>query len=372
MMPPDQDYPQRILLAVTGLSPQVVTETLYALAVGVERPWVPTEIHLITTREGATRARLSLFSEHPGWLPRLLSDYDLPPVRFGNDEIHVLAGPDGQPLDDIRTHADSRVAADQICGWVRGLCADPDSQLHASIAGGRKTMGYYLGYALSLFGRPQDRLSHVLASEPFESSWDFFYPSPASRVMTTRDNKLVDAADAQVTLADIPFIRVRGGLPRRLLEGSASFIETVDAAQRALAPPELEIDLAAQHIRAAGEPIALPPAQLAFYLMLAERRRAGADGLRWDDPNVAELYLRTYCRLVGDLSGDLERVEAALAAGMTKEYFEQRKSQTNKAISDALGPQLAAAYLIQAQGARPRTRFGLELDPAAIRLIREI
>ena len=53
--------------------------------------------------------------------------------------------------------------------------------------------------------------------------------------------------------------------------------------------------------------------------------------------------------------------------GMTKEYFEQRKSRTNAALEQALGRQLAAAYLIQADGARPRTRFGLRLEPGAIR-----
>ena len=30
-------------------------------------------------------------------------------------------------------------------------------------------MGFYLGYALSLYGRTQDRLSHVLVSSPYES-----------------------------------------------------------------------------------------------------------------------------------------------------------------------------------------------------------
>jgi CRISPR-associated protein (TIGR02584 family) len=34
-----------------------------------------------------------------------------------------------------------------------------------SIAGGRKTMGFYAGYALSLYGRAQDRMSHVLVEE---------------------------------------------------------------------------------------------------------------------------------------------------------------------------------------------------------------
>ena len=50
-------YPRRILLAVTGLSPQIVTETLYALAVEGEPRWMPTEIRIITTRRGAEKAR---------------------------------------------------------------------------------------------------------------------------------------------------------------------------------------------------------------------------------------------------------------------------------------------------------------------------
>ena len=33
--------PRRILLCVTGLTPQVVTETLYALAIAGDRPWIP-------------------------------------------------------------------------------------------------------------------------------------------------------------------------------------------------------------------------------------------------------------------------------------------------------------------------------------------
>ncbi|MBP6582128.1 MAG: hypothetical protein KA204_01445, partial [Chromatiaceae bacterium] len=49
----DSCFPRRILLAVTGLTPQVVTETLYALAMERQPPFIPTEIHLLTTAEGA-------------------------------------------------------------------------------------------------------------------------------------------------------------------------------------------------------------------------------------------------------------------------------------------------------------------------------
>lgn len=71
-LPRTASYRRRILLAVTGLPPQVVTETLYALAIGREDPFIPTEIHVITTSEGTQRIRQSLFSDRPGWFYRLL------------------------------------------------------------------------------------------------------------------------------------------------------------------------------------------------------------------------------------------------------------------------------------------------------------
>lgn len=360
-------YPRRILLAVTGLSPQIVTETLYALAVQREPAFVPTEVHLLTTAEGAERARLSLLSDDPGWFARLRRDYALPPIAFGFDHIHVLRDAGGAALDDIRTPGDNERAADAITERVRALTDDPASALYVSIAGGRKTMGYYLGYALSLFGRAQDRLSHVLVSEPFESSWDFFYPTPYERIIATRGDKLADTAKAEVTLAEIPFVRLRDGLPERLLRGQSTFGETVSAAQRALEPPELVIDLAGQRIRAGGELVTLAPAQLAFYSLMARRRKQGLHAARFDTDGLAAQYLHEYRQVVGEMAGALEVAETALLGGMTQEDFDQRKSRANGALEQALGHQLAAAYLIQGDGARPKTRYGLRLDPEAIR-----
>jgi CRISPR-associated protein (TIGR02584 family) len=173
-------FPRRVLLAVTGLTPQVVTETLYALAVWSEPKFIPTEVHLVTTLEGAERARLGLLHERTGWFHRLRGEYGLPEIRFDMQTIHVLSDAAGTPLADIRVPADNERAADLITELVRRITDDPASALHVSIAGGRKTMGFYAGYALSLFGRPQDRLSHVLVSPPYESHPAFFYPTPES------------------------------------------------------------------------------------------------------------------------------------------------------------------------------------------------
>ena len=364
---PGPEYPRRILLAVTGLTPQVVTETLYALAIQRQPSFIPTEIHLLTTQEGAEAARLGLLSEEPGWFYRLCENYALPAIRFEVSHIHPLVDAAGQPLSDIRTPADNQLAADLITELVRHFTADPSAALHVSIAGGRKTMGYYLGYALSLFGRPQDRLSHVLVSEPFEGCPDFYYPTPYNRVIVLRDNKLADTRDAQVTLAEIPFVRLRDELNIRLLTGTASFSQTVAAAQRALLPPALVIDLPGRRLTAAGEGVDLPPVELAFYSLMARRQCQGKGFVRRGAEGLDQAFLAEYRQIAGDHSGDLERIEEALKAGMDPDYFDQRKSRVNSLLEEALGRQLAAPYLIQSEGKRPKTRFGVGLAASAIR-----
>lgn len=363
-------FPRRILLAVTGLSPQVVTETLHALACG-ETPFIPTEIHLITTREGAERARLALLSDKPGWFRRLSADYDLPPIAFDVDHIHVLQGEDGRQLDDIRSPAENLACADFITEQVRALSADPDSALHVSIAGGRKTMGFLLGYALSLFGRAQDRLSHVLVSEPFENSWDFFYPTPYSQVIETRDKKLADTRDARVSLAEIPFVSLRHGLPQGLLDGVASYRGTVLAAQAALGPAHLCIDLGKREVTAAGHSFRLPPAELAILAVFARRALGNAPALpapnkELPDRDWAERYLHELRLIVGPF-GDIASAEFALRQGMDGAYFSSRLSKLRSALIKHLGP-AAGPYLVDDGGAKPR-RYRLNLPPDAVDIL---
>lgn len=173
-------FPRRILLAATGLSPQILTETLYALGVtpgeGIA-PFIPTEVHLITTTQGADIARTSLLHPDGGAFHALLADYpQLSHPTFNESNIHIIKDAADQPLADIRSPEENAQAADSITKLMSMLTRDGAAQLHVSIAGGRKTMGFYLGYAFSLFARPQDELSHVLVSSPFESHPEFFFP----------------------------------------------------------------------------------------------------------------------------------------------------------------------------------------------------
>ena len=373
-----EDHSRRLLVAVTGLSPQVVTETMYALAVRPAhpgRPFIPTEVRLITTEEGAERAKLSLLHPESGRFHRLRADYGLPAIAFGPEQIHILRDADGRPLVDIRSRDDNTRAADTITEVIRNLTQDRDSALHVSIAGGRKTMGFYLGYALSLYGRIQDRLSHVLVDAPYESHPEFFYPTPESRVIYTPPphNRPHDTRDAEVALAIIPFVRIRDELPAALLDGEVRFDDAVSAAQRAIGPTELVIDLPRRRLRAGDRIIGLSPLHVAFLAWLARRQAHGDEWLACPstdapEPLYAEAFLAEYRATLGEL-GDDERTAGRLRreGGMTGEFFSQTKSKLHRSLRARLGRREAQPYLIAEDGARPRRRYGLDINPEAIR-----
>jgi len=364
-------YPRKILLAVTGLSPQILTETLYALAVAGRPAFIPDEVHLITTADGAEYARHTLLGSGMGRFAELLRDYSLEGrIRFEADCIHLIPGLDGQALHDIQTPADNALAADAITELVRHFTLDDDTALHVSIAGGRKTMGFFMGYALSLYGRVQDRLSHVLVSPPFECNHDFYYPPAQPRVLFDRDNKPIHTADAHIMLAEIPFVRLRHGLPQALLDGRAGFNEAVTEAQSRLGPPEVVIDLGRQTLFCGGRPIHLEPAVFAYYAWLARRLKSGAGPVRYDNPEAVAGFLAVYAEVLNDpASARLENARevlnrrinlpASLRKTAIRKYFDPLKAKVNKELEVGLGARQADAYQIKATGPRLASQYGL-------------
>jgi CRISPR-associated protein (TIGR02584 family) len=367
---PTRKNKRRVLIAVTGLSPQVVTETVFALATRAPEPWIPDEIVLITTARGAENARLQLLSEQPGWFHRLCAEWSLAGIHFEADSIRIMRRSNGSILDDIRDDADNLAVADSIAAIVREYTTQDDTEVHASIAGGRKTMGYCLGSAMSLFGRPQDHLSHVLVSPPFESHPEFFFPSRMPRVIrsTERGFDALDASQARVWLGDIPFVRLGEGLPPGLLAGSTSFADAVRLAQRRLSAPRLELHLSRHTAVCAGTAIDLPPVQMAFMSWFARRRLQGERALlkpKAEGVAEAHAFLLEYRRVV-PLMRDAGTTAARLAQGMDKTFFEETNSKLKRSLVQTLGVAGALPYLITGNG-RPK-RYELSLTAASIRI----
>ncbi len=265
---------RKVLIAVLGLTPQIITETLYYLTQVKKPPVIPDEVYVITTSRGRERILKSLLGEG-GQFVRFCREYGIDPdaIRFGADTVLTLRDAQGRPLEDIRTARDNELAADQIVAFVRDMAEDPDATLYCSAAGGRKTMGIYLAYALTFFGRPQDVLFHVLVDEEFEAHPEFFYKPKEAKTLHVRSPdgslRLASTEKARIELAEVPFVRLREKLEGLFGPGPASYGEMVALAQRgvdlASVPPEVEVDLSKGELRVGDVEVRLPPVQLAVY-----------------------------------------------------------------------------------------------------------
>jgi len=344
-------YPRRALVCLVGLSPQVVTETLYALATSADEPFLPTALHIVTTSVGAQRVHEQLLAE--GRLQALVESY------FGGQalafdvgtQLHVVQR-DGVPLWDIQSAEDHTALADTVLRLVRGLARDEQCAIHASLAGGRKSMGFYIGYVLSLLGRAQDRLSHVLV-EPsqFESRPDFFYPPPEPVLLPGHGTPL-STADARVSLAPVSFVRISAGLHEQLQRDDLDFEGLVRRAQAALSPIRVVLAPGSREVRIEGfDPLVLEPALFVWYLYFCVRRQ---QRLQEDSGLLAPGMLRVHrhkSRQVGLDAGLMGQICRRVGVDvqptdLTPAELRTRVSPINKALLQGFGAELGHLLVI--------------------------
>lgn len=206
------------LLAVTGLSPAIVTETVWALAHEKKRV-LPERVVFITTLTGAEKIQQQLFTALPAFdgktawealrtaLQAKGHELIAEPPRIIGQANRKTGTFDG--LADIVSPEQNDLAAAFILEQVRQVVMNPDTRLVASIAGGRKTMGALLHAAVTLIGRETDRLTHVLVDAPYETMPGFYFPGQPGPALKDREGKAHPPAKARVHLADVPFVPLR-------------------------------------------------------------------------------------------------------------------------------------------------------------------
>jgi hypothetical protein len=220
-------------------------------------------------------------------------------------------------------------------------------------------MGYYVCYALSLFGREQDRLSHVLVDADYEKCNDFFYPTKSTVVSVNRDGKPLDLSEGQVYLAEIPFVRMRSQLPESvrkndaLISGRRSFSEVVRLAQSNQVIESLYIDPPNKIVRANGIEFkwTAGPINLAFYIWVIiksveqnEKLECPLDHDGYANTEYSESFVGVYQQFFGAMS---DKSEKGIDKGMTFQYFSERKSRVNKELKSYFGETLGALLEIK-------------------------
>lgn len=347
------EFKHRAAVFITGMTPAVVTETLCMLlrgechshlTSGKKHRFVPTEIHIITTRgddiNGANafitkwknaglEAVLNCLKEYGVnkrheitidlWfitsgadVKECWADSATGKLACGSSKIKLadwkglkiraynaaLPGK-GDEVSDIRTEAENSIAGDYVARVLRGLTHGSDAgnrAIHASMAGGRKTMSGYMKGAMWLLGRAQDRLSHVLVDSDLEvDDWRLkpIVGETAGRA-NTKDNYLLQgeqneithsgsASHQAITLTDVPFVRLGALLALSPSQSKLSYSELVTWAETRLKNAgntiSMTLDCKTQTIDLNGQVVELTGQRFFLLLLLAaQKKHKNADG----------------------------------------------------------------------------------------------
>lgn len=269
-----------ILIAGMGTSPAVLTETVWALA-HQKKPVVPDEIVVLTTKSGKDALREVVMSGAPSVWERLKAALRKEKIAidgklvFGDTSIRVIPDEDGNEAGDLRTGADNLRAADFMLGEIRKYTEDTETTILCSIAGGRKTMSALLFSCMTLLGREQDRVYHVLLPPEFEQGVDppFFFPEPGKTYTAKATGRKCKASKVQSELFEVPFVRMRGWYQEKFKTIPPSYRTLISKVQTvappAVAYPEIEIDAWNGWVTLNGRQVSMSRPCFAMLLLLA-------------------------------------------------------------------------------------------------------
>ncbi|MBW1730587.1 MAG: TIGR02584 family CRISPR-associated protein [Deltaproteobacteria bacterium] len=373
---------KNVLLAVTGLSPQVITETLYALHHSQRQVHT---IHVITTRDGKEKILAQLLADGGGHYHRYLREYGIEPssIDFGPQNVHTITDEHGIEIPDIRDEKDNEYLLKKCLELAFHFTSDRHTAVFFSVAGGRKTMSSCMTLAAQMYGRAQDRLYHVLVSPEFESNRDFFYPPKVSKLIELHDDKgrplFKETKYAEINLIHIPFVSIRDQLSSELLDAPKDpgtlMLSLIKEEER-----RLTINLVYGKIIYKTLELDFMPARMALYTFFARQKKNCPKGDVQTCGNCRDCFLGVGQVLnsqdeITEIYRKLSRtrpIDEMSDTGITQlnaENFMSYKGKIKRDILQRFGPYALKELEIASHGSRPNTRYGILMDKERIEIL---
>lgn len=249
-----------VLVASVGHSPQVLTGMVWELA-HLPTPVVPDEIVVLADGRSARKLKATVLNGAQSVWRRLLDDLVADGVRIegrlllGSTRIRVFPDTQGDEAEDLRTAEDNLRAADFILQQLRQYTESSDVELIVSIAGGRKTTSALLLSCMTLLGRENDRVYHLLQSPEYEG----------------REESPMYGANE---LFEVPYVRMRGWYLDRFKALPPSYCSLVNqiqtASPRAVVNPLIEVDQELGILRIGDREVSVSRTGFAVLYLLAK------------------------------------------------------------------------------------------------------
>ncbi len=279
---------KNILVCISGLTPQIISEALYCLS--VQRKIEIHELYVLTTQRGqdvikgidkaVNTPKVPLFKE----IAALCKIYKIKKPKFTITDKHILVTKEETiELADIRTDKDNILFPNIASNFIKSLTSDPENILYCVISGGRKTMSVHLANALSLFGRETDKLLHILTHE--KNEFKGFYPK-------------TNEEDRTLELSEIPYLRLRYLISSSLHKeefASMNYSQIVEFTQNKLKTVaderKLIINTITKEIIFDKKKIKLEPTLFAIYYKFIEHKTEDGNPLSIMDINSLEFSI---------------------------------------------------------------------------------
>lgn len=374
---------REVLIFVAGATPQIITETIYALAMQ-NPPIYADELHIITHSLGKQLIIQKLGKD--GVLQQLCTEYGIPRLSLSDANFLVITDQDGNELSDIRTVADNEQAGDQIAAFLRRKAAEPSVRLHCSLSGGRKTMTHYMGIAFQLFARQWDRLYHVMVAPEFEKVEQFFYPPKQPQQLNVKSRTgevIINTADANVSLVQLPMIYLRDKVPSQ----AATIREIVAEGQKeidmAATQRPVRVNLAERTLYIGDTLIDLSPIQLMLYTTFLNLKRQPCRFNSRDychectacfiplveltSSEAIEQMAKDYQSIYGNDPLKADELLEKWDRNLQTDLLRQQISKINAAIRDDLNdPTLLPIYKVSTVKQYGSSRYGVRVEKGKI------
>jgi len=216
--------PETIVLALSGLSPAVITETVYNL-LKEDGDLLPLRVVPITTNTGAQK--IAEMNQQGVWQD-LCEKLAISPNDLTLEQPRIICDRDGQAIEDT----DTKQNHDLTCDFMAEIVQEYKKAGHsiiASISGGRKTMGALMYAVMSMLGDMQDRITHVLVDNSILGFADFYFPSQTKQQLEDRSGNTLQAGEVEVNLIDIPFPRFKLINKKPFISDKMSFTDLVQS-----------------------------------------------------------------------------------------------------------------------------------------------
>ena len=272
---------KNILISGIGTSPAVLTETVWCLA-HQSVPVVPDEVVVLTTESGKERLYAEILNGESSVWRRMCESLREDKVDidgklvFGKTSVRVIPDAHGNEIYDLRSGEDNLRAADFMLQQLRQYTESSDMVVLASIAGGRKTMSALLFSCMTLLGREDDKVFHVLLPPEFEGGVTppMYYPVKGVTYTNRMTGKTYKSEKFQSELFEVPFVRMRGWYQEKFKNIPPSYRTLISKVQTVAPPavvyPEIEIDAWNGWAKIDGKLAPMSKACFAMLLLIAD------------------------------------------------------------------------------------------------------